>query len=235
MTDQPSSQPRGRHVWLRRREITLPTWRGWLLLIALAGLLGITGCRTIQPFLAVTKPVSGGPLVVEGWLADYALRAALDEFRRGGYEELVTTGLPLERGAPLSEHRTYAELGAAVLVAQGANTNTLRAVPAPDVRQDRTYASAMALRDKFAEEGRAVRSLNVVSVGAHARRTRLLYQLAFGPEVAVGIIAVPDREYDPDRWWASSAGVRDVVDETIGYFYARLVFRPAQTAPAGSP
>ncbi|HAV65222.1 MAG TPA: cytosine deaminase [Verrucomicrobiales bacterium] len=221
-----ASKPQRSLRLLHRRELPVPTWRGWLVLLGLLTLLSTIGCRTIQPFLAVNDPVPGGPLVIEGWLADYALQAAVNEFQRRTYDGLYTTGVPLEKGAPLSEYRTYAELGAAVIAALGVATNAVHAVPAPDVRRDRTYTSAVALREWFAGQGRGVKQLTVVSVGAHARRTRLLYEFAFGPEVRIGVICVPDREYEPDRWWASSAGVRDVVDETVAYLYARFVFDP---------
>ena len=64
-------------------------------------------------------------------------------------------------------------------------------------------------------------------MGPHARRTRLLFQEAFGSKVAVGVIAVPDDAYDPRHWWRSSEGVRDVVGEAIAYVYARFFFYPA--------
>lgn len=225
MTDVKQTRSRKTFGLLCRRELLVPTRRGWLVVLVAAVVLGVVLMRSIQPFLAVTERAGGGLLVAEGWLADYALQAVVDEFKRGGYDTLCVTGIPLEKGAPLSEYNTYAELGAAVLGELGLSTNLVHAVPAPDVRQDRTFASAVALKEWFAAQGIRPKSLTVVSVGAHARRTRLLYQKAFGPEVQIGIIAVPDRDYEADRWWASSSGVRDVVDETVAYLYARLVFR----------
>jgi hypothetical protein len=55
----------------------------------------------------------------------------------------------------------------------------------------------------------------------------LLFQKAFGPEVKVGIVAVADPQFDPDHWWRSIEGVREVVGETIAYLYARLLFHPS--------
>ncbi len=210
----------------RRRELWVPTLRGWCLLLGMLGLATLIGCRTVQPFLAVTEPIAGGPLVAEGWIADYALRAAVNEFKSGGHDGFYTTGVPLEKGSPLSEYKTYADLSAAVVKTLGLPADVVQAVPAPDVRQDRTYTSAVALRQWFKAQNRDVRSLTVVTVGAHARRTRLLFEYAFGPETKIGIIAVPDREYDARRWYASSAGVRDVIDETVAYLYARFLFNP---------
>jgi uncharacterized SAM-binding protein YcdF (DUF218 family) len=109
------------------------------------------------------------------------------------------------------------------------------AVPAPLVRQDRTYTSAVALRRWMEREGTVPAQLNVVSSGPHARRTRLLFEKAFGPNTTVGIIATPVEDYDPDRWWATSAGVRAVVDEVVAYFYARCLFWASSDRAAGLP
>lgn len=82
-----------------------------------------------------------------------------------------------------------------------------------------------------------VGSINVVTEGVHARRTRLLFQEAFGNRVQVGIIAVPNPDYASGRWWLYSEGVRDVIGEGIAYVYARLLFHPSEPGniflPAG--
>jgi hypothetical protein len=40
----------------------------------------------------------------------------------------------------------------------------------------------------------------------------------------VDIIAVPNVDYDARRWWLYSQGVEDVIDGTVGYVYAILLF-----------
>ena len=52
-----------------------------------------------------------------------------------------------------------------------------------------------------------VHSINVLTEDAHARRTWLLYQKAFGKNVTVGIIAVSNPDYNPKYWWPYSDGV----------------------------
>jgi hypothetical protein len=65
-------------------------------------------------------------------------------------------------------------------------------------------------------------NFNVVSLGPHSRRSRLLFVKALGKDYKVGIIAIENQEYDARQWWASSAGVRTILDESIAYLYARL-------------
>src|SRR5437660_396470 len=139
--------------FLHRRECLLPTWRGWLVLLFVVAALMVFSIRGAYSFLAVNDPVENGELVVEGWLPDYALQEAITEFGRGHHSRMFVTGGPLENGAPLSEYRTYAELGAATLLRLGLNTNAVQAVPAPRVRLDRTYASALALKGWLVPHG----------------------------------------------------------------------------------
>jgi hypothetical protein len=227
----PDSDPqlKGKSRWalFRRRSIRIPTWRGWLFLFLLLMAAGVAVGYTVHPFLAPNHPVSGGALVVEGWAPDYALRTAVDDFKSGAYQKLYVTGGPLERGAALVEYKTYAEFGAAVLSKFGLTTNEFSAVPAPLVRQDRTYTSAVALRSWFRKHGTMPKSINVISVGPHARRSWLLFRKAFGKEVKIGITAIPDADYDPKTWWRSSSGVRAVLGELLAYGYERLLFHPA--------
>ncbi len=58
----------------------------------------------------------------------------------------------------------------------------------------------------------------------HARRTCLLFQKALGHDVAVGVIAVTNPDYDASHWWRYSEGVKDVFAESVAYIYARLLF-----------
>lgn len=208
--------------FLERRECLVPTLRGWLVLLLACTALVVLSVRGAYSFLAVNDPVCGGALVVEGWLPDYALRQSITEFRRDHYSKMFVTGGPLEHGAPLSEYRTFAELGAATLLRLGADTNAVQAVPAARVRVDRTYASAVALKNWLDQHGVGDTNFNIISFGPHSRRSRLLFEKALGSGCRVGVTTIENEDYDARRWWKSSAGVRTVIDEMIAYWYARL-------------
>jgi hypothetical protein len=178
----------------------------------------------VHPFLAVTDPAPAEVLVVEGWVPDYVMEEARIEFERNHYRRLYVTGGPLEIGGYLSEYRTYAELGAATLIRMGMSKSMVEAVPAPSVRQDRTYISAVALKNLLRRQSTSAISINLMSLDAHSRRSRLLFQKAFGDDSRVGIIAVENREYDARHWWQFSQGVRTVIGELVAYVYALIVF-----------
>lgn len=211
---------------LSRRQCLVPTRRGWLLLALGVGVLAVAVLRGAYPFLALNDPAPGGILVVEGWVPDYALAAAGAEFRRHPYAKLLVTGIPLEHGAPLSEYKNYAHLGAATLIQLGLSTNDIQAVPAPLTRRDRTYATALSLKAWLREQPVPPTKVNLVTTGPHARRSRLLFEKALGRDFTVGVLSVPGRDFDAQHWWRSSQGVRVVTGEMIAYCYVRFFFRP---------
>ena len=222
----PSTRPRPGSGLLRPCTILLPTWRGWLLLCAILGALGYVALREGYAFLAASDPQPGDILVVEGWSAEYGLKVAQREFESGNYGEIFVTGGPIDKASPLAAYKTCADYDAIMLVRMGLDESKVHAVPSDAVRQDRTYASALSLKAWLREHGRTVEKVNLVSIGAHSRRSRLLFEKAFGDGVKVGVIAVPDREFELARWWTSSAGVRSVTSEWFAYLYARLLFHP---------
>ncbi|MFH0925352.1 MAG: ElyC/SanA/YdcF family protein [bacterium] len=198
------------------------TWLGRLILFSCITISFILAIILIHPFLAENHPIKGEVLVVEGWLPDYALKKAITEFNTNNYSLLFVTGVPLLKGYYLLEYETDAGVGAATLEKLGFNKDLLRVVPAPFTKKDRTYTSAIALKQCLAESKLLVRSINLVSLGPHSRRSRLLFEKAFGKKVSIGVVAVEDIDYDPDEWWRSSNGVRMVIGEAIAYIYARF-------------
>lgn len=209
-----------------RRPCWVPTLRGWLLFLFGSTALLVGVVVGIHPFLAVNDPRPGGNLVIEGWASDSAFRRIIAEYERHPYERLLSTGGPLEKGSPLIGYETLAEVGAATFRKLRPDLREVYAVPAPQVRQDRTYASAMALKEWLRERGQLPAKINLVSGGPHSRRSRLLFQKAFGDDAEIGIIAMDDDTYDAKRWWTSSQGVRVVTSEIIAYVYARFFFWP---------
>jgi uncharacterized SAM-binding protein YcdF (DUF218 family) len=212
---------------LTRKERWGLSWRGRLIVIVVLMLTAGSLVLTIHPFLAVTQRVDADVLVVEGWVHQYAIVAGVEEFKAGHYPRVYATGGPVTgSGGYTTDLNTAANVGAELLRKAGVPAESVQMVPSHLMGRDRTYDSAVALRDWFQERKMPVCSINVVTEGIHARRTRLLFQKAFGEGVRVGIVGVPNPDYDHRRWWSCSEGVRDVVGEGIAYAYARLFFHP---------
>jgi len=209
---------------IRKRRVLTPI--GWaVLLIGFSSVL-ISIMLFVHPFLAPTKPVGGDILVVEGWLPNYALEKAKEQFQQGGYQLLVTTGGKIGRGFHLSEYKTWAELAASTLKNLDFPEDKIIAVPVhKNFKKDRTYHSILALQRRLYEEGFNEASIDMVSLGVHARRSWFLYEKVFS-SVNVGVVAIFPNDYDASRWWLSSVGVRNVISESIAYLYARFIFSP---------
>jgi uncharacterized SAM-binding protein YcdF (DUF218 family) len=204
------------------------SWRGWITLALAVLLMGWWLVLSIHPFLAVTRRVPARILVVEGWIHYFGIDAALKEFKTGQYDHVLTTGGPVEGiGTSSSIYDTDAWQSAGFLKKAGIPAEVVQSVPSRFVGRDRTYNSAVTLREWFRDHNMRVSSINVLTEDAHARRTRLLFQEALGPGVEVGVISAANPDYDAKRWWHSSEGVREVIDESIAYVYAKIFFWPA--------
>lgn len=189
-------------------------------------------------FLAVTERVESEVLVIEGWAPNYALEEGIAEFKNGRYRLLLTTGCTILNGVNLEPGDNHAGYAVARLKWLGMDPALMKAVPAEGTYRNRTYLSAVALARWFEQQEMPVKAINLLTVGTHARRSRLLFEQAFQGRVRVGIIAVEDREYEAKRWWRYSEGVKEVISEGVAYLYARFVFRPGdagtQTSPQGA-
>ena len=199
----------------KQKTCTVPTLVGWLLIFILICVAFCILINSVHPFLSLNKPIEAKVLVVEGWLPDYAVAMAMNEFKKSNYSKLITTGGPLEQGEYLSEYTTFAQLSAATFKKLGLDSNVIVAVPTPEVGKNRTYASACDVKRWIDTSKLSIHSINLVSQGAHSRRSWLLYQRAFGEKIKVGIICSPDKSYDAKKWWMSSKGFRAVTDEII--------------------
>jgi hypothetical protein len=214
----------------KKKLCRVPTVWGWLALCTI--FLGTVSfvVSGLDSFLSVNKPLDAKVMVIEGWLPDYALQQAVQELSRSHYVKLLAAGGPLEKGFYLSEYKTYAALTAATLIKLGVDSAAIIIVPAPQAAVDRTYASACAVKKWIERSGMSLHAINLVSLGPHARRSRLLYEQAFNASpklsASVGAIAYSDRMYDGRRWWKTSSGFRTVTGEAIAYLYARFFFRP---------
>jgi len=194
--------------------------------LAFWGLVLLLFLFTIHPFLAPTKTVAADILIADNCLEDYGLKKLSDEFRSKNYSLILCAGVPFTLGGPLAEYKTSAELSAAILKKLGINEKAIVSIPPKPVKRDRTFASALAVKNWLAQNNIQPKGINVFSSGPHSRRSWMLFKEAIGEEIPVGIIACENREYDPKRWWKTSSGVRIVLDEAIAYLYAKLVFDP---------
>lgn len=213
----------------RRRAVWVPTAWGWLVIAtALAATTGLAA-RHLGSWLAVTAPLSaaeGGParvLVVEGWLGARELADAAAFARARGYARVLTSGGPIDE--PLSPFANFADRAALSLRPQLPGI-PVDAVSSPHTKQNRTYASAVWLRDWAQRQPLALEAVDVYSQGPHARRTRMLYAMALGDGTRVGVIAGAPHDVDLQQWWTSSEAAKSVMSESISLAWTVCCFWP---------
>jgi len=213
---------------ISKREKYSLTFLGKLLILTIVIILIYIGIRNIYPFLSTTNTVNTDVLVVEGWLPDFALKQAVEEYNSGNYKTLIVTGMPIIKGSFLTKFKTYAEVSALTMKKFGVDAKEIIKTPTPlSVFRDRTYASAIEVKNYITETNSPITSFNIFSMACHARRSRMLFEEAFPDYFNIGIIASKDITYNSEQWWTSSKGVRTLISEVVSYFYAWLFFNPA--------
>jgi len=224
-----AEKPKRRYFGLlTRKEKWVLSWRGRLAVWGGLSVLGLIFILRIHPFLAVTDRVDSKYLVIEGWVPNYALEESIAEFKGKSYVKIFTVGADPLTGKNIEEGDSIALEAYNRLKWMGVDPAVMQAVPAHIKYRNRTFQSAMALRHWIEANHEPVTSFNLVTLGPHARRSRLLFEEAFDGKARVGIISVTHREYDPKRWWKYSEGVKEVISEGVAYFYARCFFHPGK-------
>ena len=191
-----------------------------LLILAVA-----TGCllaTRIHPFLAPQAATGRGVLIVEGRFSDEYAQDALAVFRSGRYAGFITTGGPIHELSPLAEYGSYAQLSASRLRKLGIESTSIWVVPAPVVSTDRTRQSAKSVAAWWSRTHREWTHADLLSVGAHTRRSWLVFESALGTQTEVGAISLEPRGYDAARWWSTSVGFRTTVGEMLAYIYVKF-------------
>jgi hypothetical protein len=214
-------------VLFRRRSLVVPTVSGMLLILVVLGLSVYMIFQNLAVFLSVNQPVGADYLVIEGWLGKSDLEQAHKIFNNGDYKYAIVSGGPIDDDFNLGPPN-YAERAGKYLATIGLPKQKIVLVPSPHSAQDRTFLSAVIVRDWFSNQLVNVKSLDVFSADVHSRRTRALYQLAFGDRVAIGIYASTPNEFDLSRWWQSSDAAKSVSAELLGWLKVKCCFKPGK-------
>jgi hypothetical protein len=166
----------------------------------------------LYPFLAVpTSRVDADILVVEGWVWDNALDAAIAEFRSGRYQLVIVAGMQDAIFADDDLQYSNAQRTAQRLVALGLDSSRVIVSAGQASETNRTAGSARAVREKLTELDIHPKGVNVISIGVHARQTWLAYRRIMSKTAPVGIITVPSLGIDPERWWLQKRAWRGAV------------------------
>jgi len=205
----------------QRRTIWWPTPAGWLILA-----VGFCVPATLwfflgEGFLARSNRLPAEALIVEGWIGIEGVKAAKFEFETGGYRYLVAAG-GLTENRWGSQRWNYATEAHDLLLRLGVPADRVINAPAPDTKAQRTFASAITVRQTLEERGLHLANANVFTLGVHARRSRLIFAKAL-PGTEVGVVSWTPSAYSPGPWWRSSERAEDLIKETAGWLFEALL------------
>ena len=175
-----------------------------------------------EQFLARTQRLPAEILIIEGWIGREGIEAAKVEFERGHYAYLVTGG-GISKNDWDNRQWNYAEEAGKLLVNLGVPADKVIEAPAQDVKTQRTFTTAIAVRRTLANRGLKIDKANIFTIGAHARRSRLVFAKVFPYPAQIGVVSFSLSSYRPEPWWKSSERADTFIKETVGYLFELLL------------
>jgi DUF218 domain len=207
---------------IQRRTVWCPTLLSSFCIVALLAVSVAWWCNSGELFLRMTQRLPAEILVIEGWIGRDGVRAAGQEFEQHGYQYIITTGgRNAERWR--QDRCSYAETAERELIEAGVPKDKIIVAPAKDTDSQRTYESAIAVWRALQARGIQPKSLNVFTLGAHARRSRMIFAKVYRPETEVGVIDWTPSSYEAGPWWRSSERAKELLTETAGYLFEALL------------
>jgi hypothetical protein len=208
-----------------QRLFTFTTRKAVTILYLLIG-IGIFGviwlCFDGEPFFSLTRRLSANVLIVEGWIGSEGIRAAAEEFSRGAYKYLLITGGMTSDGTG-SNSSNRAETAKRQLIELEVPESRIIVSSAIETEREHTFTLAVKARRSFQDAGVRPTSINVFTLGPHARRSQLVYEKVFASEVPVGVIAFVPSSYHTEPWWLSKKRTGCLLKEFVGYPFELLL------------
>lgn len=212
----------------RRRTILLPTLAGWVVILAVLTLGAGYGFRNMADFLTVNDPAGADYLVIEAWMNKQELDQGIDYMKTSRYQKVLLVGGPIDDDF-YGVDTNYADRATTYFLSRGVPENMVATIRVPGVARNRTYFNAVKVKKWFQEQEIVIPKIDVFSSGVHTRRSRYLYQKAFGDRVDVGVIHSNPSGLDTGRWWQSSATGKRVAVEFANWVLTRCCLKLEET------
>jgi DUF218 domain len=206
---------------IQRRTLWWPTLLGWVLIGVVIVTPLVWWWFKGEDFLSATHRLPAEVLVVDGWIGRQNLEAAKTEFERGGYTYVATTGgLSSDWNGNQWNH---AQKATNLMIRFGVPPDRVIEAPARETKSQRTFESALAVRTALDARRLQPAAVNIFTVGAHAKRSRLVFAKTLAAGTRVGVISVTPIGYASGPWWKSTERADDFLKETIGWLYELLL------------
>ena len=122
----------------------------------------------------------------------------------------------------INNFNSNAELSRFRLISMGIDSTQIKATPGKRVTINRTLTSALSFRDWLKTTKIDIKGINIISLGAHTRRTWMIYNKILHKKYEIGIISLPDYDFNRSRLYRLLKTVR----ETLGIIYYWFILIP---------
>jgi len=169
----------------------------------------------------VPKRSDAQVLVVQGWVFNFVVEEAVEEFRRGRYRAVLVTGNNFEAG------RTGKKL-----ITKGVPEDRVVVIPySKKVVNHFTFHEAFSVKDALKRNFSDVTIINVATSSVHSKKTVTAFKKVLGKKVEVGIVATKSNYEKCNHRLMSKGMLRLTARFFIGYVYA-LLWRAEWVKPA---
>jgi len=204
----------------------IPSLRNKLFLIGVGlSVSGILLYLLVFPLLyrfisSVPKRPDAQILVVQGWVFNFIIEMAVDEFQRGNYRAVIVTGNDIE-----------AVRAGKKLINKGVPVGLVIVVPYNNnVVSQCTFHEAFSVKDELKRNFPEVTVINVVTSSVHSKKTVTAFKKVLGKKVEVGIVANKSIYGKSNHRLMSKGMIRLTARFFIGYVYA-LLWSPEWVKP----
>ncbi len=121
-----------------------------------------------------------------------------------------------------NNYSSLAERARNRLLAKGIDSSLVIAIPGKHAFVNRTLKSALAFRHWLDTTNCEIKGINVLSLGTHARRTWIIYRKILHEKYDIGIISVPDYNFNHSR----ATRLFKTIREILGIIYYWFVLLP---------
>lgn len=209
----------------KKRECRRLTLTGWLLVLFVITSLSFLFIRYVHNYLSLNNPIKSKILVIDGMFPGYVYDSLVKIINRDKYEIVVTTGIETDYVFSPEDNFNTAEISYKILKKKDLKNCRLEKAPAGAIVKNRTYNSALTLKNWLKQNDLEGNGFNIASFGAHSRRTHILYKKVF-KDIDIGMISIRDVSYNPVKWYKYARGMRMVLSETITCVFVKLFFFP---------
>lgn len=122
----------------------------------------------------------------------------------------------------INNFNSNAELSRFRLMSMGIDSTQIKAAPGKRVIINRTLTSAVSFRDWLKTTKIDIKGINIISLGAHTRRTWMIYNKILHKKYEIGIISLPDYDFNHSRLYRLLKTIR----ETLGIIYYWFILIP---------